>query len=111
MADFSNQDFGNIGLSFANWRRMAGMDKAPFPQAPASSAPPPTIAQEWEGAKNQLAAIPGAFKSAMSGNFSGAEKAMQSNPVPAVTPNPSTYDYDPGIETSMMDGMDIPAFG
>jgi hypothetical protein len=111
MTNFSPADYGKIGLSFANWRQMAELDKSPFPKPVASSAPPPTIAQEWEGAKSQLAAIPGAFKSAMSGNFSGSQNVVQPNPAPAVAPTPMTapqspaYDYDPGIETSFLDSL------
>lgn len=78
MADFGPQDYGRMGLSFANWRNMTGMDKNPFPmQQQSSGVAPPTIGQQFETEKSQMAAIPGAFGKLMQGDFAGASNAFQ----------------------------------
>lgn len=115
-SDFSPKDYGRLGLSYANWRKMSGMDKSPFPvQKQATGIPPPTIGQELSSLKSQFAAIPGAFGQAASGNFQQAEKMMTPSypqqpgvitPVPSTNPAPvidNGYDYESGIETSGLD--------
>lgn len=87
MADFMPKDFGGIGLGYANWRKMAGLDKTPFPDGQQSSgiAPPQqSVEQQWDTAKSQAAAIPGAFGNLMQGNFSAAANAFNPKAVAPV---------------------------
>lgn len=87
MADFMPKDFGSIGLGYANWKKMAGLDKTPFPDGQQSSgiAPPEqTAEQQWDAAKSQVAAIPGAFKNLVQGNFSAAADTFKPKAVAPV---------------------------
>lgn len=125
MSNFRTKDYRRIGLSHGNWRKMSGMDQGPFPsRQPSSGIAPPTMSQEFSSAKSQLAAIPGAFTQALYGNFDKAEQMMApsyaAQPVqpsaatpPAMAIEPvlqpqapvidNSYNYEAGIETSLVD--------
>lgn len=91
MADFTPKDFGSMGLGYANWRKMAGLDKSPFPSGQQSTgiAPPDqNVGQQWDTAKSQIAAIPGAVGNMMQGNFSAAANAFKPQAVAPVATTP-----------------------
>lgn len=111
-SDFTTKDYGGIGLSYANWRKMAGMNKNPFPQQQTTGVKPPSvqsqfdsIGKEWEAAKAQFGAIPGMFGQ-------GQQPVAPVSPAPVVpapvTPAPvidNSFDYTSGIETSGLDSI------
>ena len=108
-SDFSPKDYGAIGLSYANWRKMANMNKNPFPQPQTTGVKPPSIqgefdsiGKEWESAKAQFAAIPGMFGQGQQPVQPAAPVAPVAPAAPAID---NSFDYTSGIETSGLDSI------
>lgn len=106
MADFSNQDFGNIGLSFANWKRMANIDKSPFGEQGSSQgvAPPKDIGQQMKDAKDQFSSFFNSAKQAFGvappGQSSTTSTNQPSDALENTSPTDNSFDYTSGLDIS-----------
>lgn len=110
MADFMPKDFGSMGLGYANWRKMAGLDKSPFPsneQSGGVAPPSQTVGQQWDAAKSEIAAVPKAFGHLMQGNLTGAANAFKPQPVAPVISAPVVQPVaQPALQTSEPEEVD-----
>lgn len=117
MEDFTPDLYGDIGLSYANWRQMAGFAKdSPFPadetpvgavnptqkQAPDNyfdnlksqvAAIPTDIGNAFDSLKSQIAAIPSMFQSNQTAAAPAQSPAVATTVLPTPKPQLGQYDY------------------